>query len=182
MPTASPQVPPAQVPELVVSPRGAPVDAEVTVSMDGLRAGEMVILGFGSLAAHELVAQVEVNAEGAFVTTVKIPYWAELDRPHFFFWALADQRPRGFSDAFHVTARDGTARIAGTIAGPVSDPTGGATDCVALRGPAETVYMLQGAIGGWAPGTRVRVIGTVAGDPACSGEGLPISVREIEPL
>src|SRR5690606_30707985 len=103
-----PQIPPAPVTALVVSPRGGPVDAEVTVTLGGLRAGESVILGFGSLAAHELVAQVNADAQGAVRTTVRIPYWAEVDRPHFFFWALADQRPRGFSEPFHVTAADGT--------------------------------------------------------------------------
>ena len=161
-----------QIARLGVSPRGGPVEGEVTVSLGGLRAGERIILGFGSLAAHELVAEVDTNDQGAFTTTVRIPYWAELDRPHFFFWALADQRPRGFSDPFHVTAPDGTARVTGTIRDP-------GASCLTLEGPGGTVYTLQGDLGTWQPGTRVRVTGTVADGPACSGEGLPISVREI---
>lgn len=164
---------PVQEPTLTVSPRGAPVDSEVTVSMAGLPPQLGIIIGLGSLSAHELIAQADTDAEGSVRVVVTIPYWAELDRPHVFFYAFADQRPRGFHP-FHVTAADGTARVTGTI-------RAGGTSCVALDGPGGALYTLQGEIGDWAPGTRVTVIGRIAQGPACSGEGLPISVREIRP-
>jgi hypothetical protein len=146
------------------------------VTVGGLLPGTPVIIGFGSLSAHELLGQVDVDAEGEASIEVEIPYWAELNRPHIFFWALADQRPRGFSDPFHVTAPDGTARVVGTIRAPEER-----TSCIPLQGPNDTRYMLQGVSGDWAPGTRVTVTGTVLDGPACSGAGLPIFVREIRP-
>lgn len=166
------QVPPAQERKLTVSPRGAPVNTEVTVSMDGLPPELPIIIGFGSLAAHELLAETDSGARGSIRLTLAIPYWAEVDRPHFFFFAFADQRPQGFSPPFQVTAADGTVRVAGTIRG-----TG--TDCLEMEGPGETLYALQGNLGSWEPGTRVRVLGTMADDPACGGDGIPIAVGEI---
>jgi hypothetical protein len=171
----------AQTLKLITSSRGAPVDAEVGVTMGGLPARLPVIVGFGSLAAHELLAFTETNAEGAIAVTVKVPYWAELDGVHLFFYAFDDQRPRGFSDPFHVTAADGTAKVTGTL-------NGDGVSCLGLTrdpprpGGEETLYTLQGATGTATSGTRVTVVGTVAGGPACSGQGLPISVREIRPL
>lgn len=169
------QVPPVQERTLTTSRRGGPPRTEVAVSMDGLPPRQPVIIGFGSLAAHELVAEGEADAKGSLRLTVEVPYWAELNRPHFFFFAFADQRPRGFSPPFHVTAADGTARVTGTISAE-------GTSCLALVGPGDTLYTLQGDLGTWAPGTRVTVVGTVLEGPACGGQGLPIAVREIRAL
>ena len=167
--------------KLMTSLRGGPVGAEVSVAMGGLAPSYPIIVGFGSLAAHELLHFGETDAQGALAATVKIPYWAEVDGVHVFFYALEDQRPRGFSDPFHVTAPDGTATVAGTV-------NADGTSCLGLTrnpprpGGETTLYTLQGVTGSFAPGTRVSVVGTVAGGPACSGQGLPISVREIRPV
>ena len=166
---------PSQVAALSTSRRGAPVGGEVTVSLGGMVPGTPIIIGFGSLAAHELVAEVDADAEGSVRVDIIVPYWAELDQPHFFFYAFADQRPRGFSEALHVTAADGTARIRGTIRSM------GDGNCVSLSGPSDTPYMLEGVTGSWAVGTRVAAVGTVTEEPSCSGEGVPVAVRQISP-
>ena len=173
--------PRVQVPEFTTSLRGAPVGGEVTVTMPGLFPKLPIIVGFGSLAAHELIHFGETDADGVLSATVKVPYWAEVDGVHLFFYALDDQRPRGFSDPFHVTAPDGTATVSGTINEEGVSCTG-LTRPPPRVGGESTLYTLQGLTGSWAPGTRVRVIGTVAGGPACSGQGLPVSVREIRPV
>ena len=169
-------VAPPQVAGLSISRRGAPVGGEVTVTLGGMLPGTPIIIGFGSLAAHELVAEVDADAEGSVRVDIEIPYWAELDRPHFFFYAFADQRPRGFSGALHVTAADGTAHVRGTIRS-----AGDGGSCVSLDGPGDTLYMLEGVTGSWAVGTRVSAVGTVTEEPSCSGEGVPIAVRQIDP-
>lgn len=167
----------SQVAGLSISRRGAPVGGEVTVALGGMLPGTPIIIGFGSLAAHELVAEVETDAEGSVRVDINIPYWAELDQPHFFFYAFADQRPRGFSAALHVTAADGTAHVRGIVRS-----TSGGGNCVSLSGPSETPYMLEGVTGNWAVGTQVSAVGTIAEEPSCGGEGIPLAVRQIDPV
>lgn len=166
---------PSQVAGLSISRRGAPVGGEVTVALGGMLPGTPIIIGFGSLAAHELVAEVDTDAEGSISVDIIIPYWAELDQPHFFFYAFADQRPRGFSEALHVTAADGTARVRGIVR-----LTSDSGSCVSLSGPSETPYMLEGVIGSWAVGAQVSAVGTITEEPSCSGEGIPVAVRQID--
>jgi hypothetical protein len=166
--------------KLMTSLRGAPVDAEVGVTMGGLLAGSPIIVGFGSLAAHELLYFGQTDAQGMLSATVKVPYWAELNGVHLFFYAFEDQRPRGFSDPFHVTAADGTAMVTGEV-------NADGVSCLGLTRPPPrpggetTLYTLQGA-GNWQPGARVSVVGTVSGGPSCGGQGIPIFVREIKQL
>ena len=174
------QLAPDQTLKLTTSSRGGPVNSEVTVAMSGLPPKLPLILGFGSLAAHELIHYGETDEQGAISAAVKVPYWAEVDGIHLFFYAFADQRPRGFADPFHVTAPDGTATVTGTI-------NADGMSCLGLTRPPprvggeETLYTLQGA-GNWAPGARVSVVGTISGGPSCSGQGIPIFVREIKQL
>lgn len=166
------QVAPVQQIKPIVNPRGAPVDAEVTLTVIGAEPGMALRIGFGSFGQYELIGREQANADGSFSGTFKVPYWAERDRVHFFFLSFGNQQPRALSDPFHVTSPDGTARVVGTIA---PDSMG----CIALQGPDQTRYALEGPISGWSAGSRVLVIGTVAAEAACGGSAVPISVMEI---
>jgi hypothetical protein len=156
-----------------ISPRGAPVDGAVTLSMAGLPPLQAVRIGFGSFGQYEVVGRAEADELGNISVNLRVPTWAQRDGVHFFFVSLGGQVARALSDPFHVTAPDGIARIAGTIN---SEPAMG---CVGLVGPYDTLYTLAGDVRGWSPGQRVQVTGTVADSAPCGGEGLPISVREI---
>ena len=158
----------------MLSVRGAPVGTEVTLTIVGLPPLMNVRMGFGSFEQYESLGRSDADVYGVFSANLMVPYWGERDRVHFFFFNFADQRPRMFSEPFLVTAPDGTARITGTI-------TDQGTSCLALDGPDDTRFALEGPLGGWAPGTKVLVVGTVSDEAACGGEGLPILVREIHP-
>lgn len=158
----------------LISPRGGPVDAEVTLTVIGADPLMSLRIGFGSFGQYELIARDQADTDGNFSTTIKVPYWAERDRVHFFFLSFGNRRPRALSDPFHVTAPDGTARIVGIIR---DDPG----NCLALDGPDDTVYSLEGPIGGWSPGMRVLVTGTITKAPTCGGNGVPITVQQIQP-
>jgi hypothetical protein len=157
----------------VASPRGAPVDGEVTLTMAGLPPLESVRIGFGSFHQNQGVGRAQADQEGRFTTSIRVPSWAEPDQVHFFFVSTTNQAPRILSEPFHVTGPDGTARVTGTI----STVPGGS--CVELAGPDGTLYALRGDLGVLNPGMRVQVVGTVGAEPGCSGQGLPIAVNEI---
>jgi len=158
----------------MISVRGAPVGAEVTLTMVGLPPLMQIRMGFGSFGMYESMGRSEADVYGVFTANLRVPYWGERDRVHFFFANFADQRPRAFSDPFLVTAPDGSVRITGTI-------SGNGSSCLSLDGPDETRFALEGPLAGWSPGTKVLVVGSVTDDVACGGEGLPIAVREIHP-
>ena len=158
----------------MISVRGAPVGSEVTVTMVGLPPLMQVRMGFGSFGMYEALGRSEADVYGVFSANIRVPYWGERDRVHYFFVNFGDQRPRAFSDPFLVTAPDGTVRLEGTI-------TADGMSCLGMDGPDDTRFALEGPLAGWAPGTKVLVVGTVSDDAACGGEGLPIAVREIHP-
>ena len=168
------QVAPGQQIKPLVSPRGGPVDGEVTLAVIGADPLMPLRIGFGSFGQYELIAREQADVTGNFSMNIKVPYWAERDRVHFFFLSFGRQRPRALSDPFHVTAPDGTARIVGTIR---DDPG----TCLSLNGPDDTTYSLEGPIGGWSPGMRVLVTGTISREPACAGDAVPITVLGIQP-
>jgi hypothetical protein len=156
----------------ILSHRGGPPGAEVTVVMTGLTADQSVRVGFGSLSQYSGLGGSVAGPEGMMVANLVIPSWAELDRVHYFVLNLGNQRPRIISDPFYVTDADGIAHIYGTV----NDQGIG---CLAIDGPENVLYTLQGDHRKWTAGQRVRVVGTIADVEACGGQGLPIAVREI---
>jgi hypothetical protein len=163
-----------QPPKPIMSIRGGPAGAEITLAMPGLTPAQSVRVGFGSLSQYEVLGRGETGPEGMLVANLIVPPWAELDRVHYFILNFGNQTPRIFSDPFHVTDAYGVARIYGTV----NDQGVG---CLAIDGPEDTLYTLQGDHRRWTAGQRVLVIGTVAETGACGGQGLPIAVREIQP-
>jgi hypothetical protein len=158
----------------MLSVRGAPVGSEVTVTIVGLPPLMGVRMGFGSFEMYEALGGSEADVYGVFTANLRVPYWGERSRVHYFVVNFGDRRPRAFSDPFLVTAPDGSVRLEGTIRAD-------GTSCLSMDGPDDTRFALEGPLAGWTPGTKVLVVGTVSDDAACGGEGLPIAVREIHP-
>lgn len=160
-----------QARRLVIAPRGGAVGSEVTVGMAGAAPKASIRIAFANLQAYELIHTVVTDADGNFTTQVKVPDWAVTDQVHYFFANPGNQQPRAFSDGFHVTAADGTANVIGTLGRDVDG-------CIELRDADDVLYNLVGDIGGWVPGDRVAVTGSIAGTSGC-GEGVAIEVHGI---
>jgi hypothetical protein len=157
---------------ILVTPRGGPIGTEVTVNVTSLPPMIGIQIGFGNLQQHEILSRLNSDGEGVATVTVRIPGFAEINRPHFFFVAFTDPQPRGVSDAFHVTAPDGTAIVRGEI-------TDEGRSCTVLRTASNDVYTLLGDMSAWKPGTRVALRGTIADGAPCSDQGITIAVTEI---
>ena len=169
MPQSAPS---QQPPKPATSLRGGPAGALVTVSMAGLPAAQSVRLGFGNLSQYEVLGRTDADGEGRFSADLQVPAWAEVDRVHFFVVSFGNVMPRVLSEPFHVTDPDGVAHVYGTI----NDQ---GVSCVAVDGPNDTTYTLQGNHRTWGAGQRVLVVGTIADAHACGGQGVPLVVREI---
>lgn len=159
----------------VVTPRGAPVEGEVTLTVTGLEPGVGVRIGFGSFRQNQGgFARSQAGPDGTLVQKVQVPSWAEVDRVHFFY-VTADNQPRAFTGPFHVTDAEGTVRVAGRIS------TVREARCVELTGPENSLYELQGELGIRNPGDAVQIVGTIAAESVCGSEGVPVVVREVLP-
>ena len=157
---------------LPIRPKGGAIGAEVQLSATGLAPNTRHIIAFANLINYQLVGRVTTDENGSFAIAQRVPDWAELDRVHYFFAALANEVPLAFSNGFHVTAPDGTATVTGWI-GNRSE------GCVDLRDPREELYHLVGDVGERKPDERVVVRGTIAEPTACSGAGIVIAVKEV---
>jgi hypothetical protein len=130
---------------------------------------------------------------------VRVPGDAVPGRPYVFVAAYAPALLQLASDTFRVTAPGaGPAAGADTMAGGNmgTDASGGTeagagevrvtgrltdegVECPALRGDDGKLYTLAGDTGGFEPGDRVTVVGTVAEMSTCM-QGTTIGVRTIE--
>ena len=155
-----------------VSPRGGVAGTEVRVAMSKLPPNMAAVVGFGGIGSpHEILAQTESDANGAFTVTVRVPDWVERDRAYLFYWGPGDMRPAGFSEPFVITGPDGVVRMAGRLGD-------GADGCRTLHGEHEAVYALSGDVGRTPDGARVVVEATIAEAPSC-GDRTTLVVRSI---
>ena len=158
---------------LPISPRGGAIGTVVNLSATGLPPSVQMLVAFANLQSYQLLQRIDTDAQGSFSTTQEVPAWAEINGAHYFFVSFADERPVAFSHAFHVTPRNGTARVTGTIAQV-------AEGCVDLKTPGDVLYHLVGQVGELGAGDRVTVLGTIAEAPAaCGGTGVAIQVTEV---
>ena len=59
--------------------------SEVTVTIVGLPPLMQVRMGFGSFGMYEALGRAEADVYGVFSSNIRVPYWGERDRVHFFF-------------------------------------------------------------------------------------------------
>ncbi len=166
--------PPSEPQPPFFSPMGGPVGTDVEVWMDGLPAEATVMIGFGTVRGHQIIGETQVDDEGSLSTTVQVPSEVEENTSHYFFVADANQQPMSVSDAFHVTAPDGSLEVTAVV-------TDEGQACLALRGQEDELYTLEGDVPDLEPGDRVVVQGTAAHDSACE-QGLTIAVEAVDVL
>ena len=158
---------------IAISPRGCPAGGAVTVTVSNMPPMIAVKVGFGSLSEYQFIGRQSTDGDGGFVEKMSIPEWAQRDKIHYFFVAYDDEQPRGVSDPFHVTARDGTAHVSGEI-------TTDGRSCTAMKNVSDVVYTLVGDTSAWKAGAKVLVTGRIVDGAPCGDQGITIGVSDIQ--
>lgn len=186
-------------PTVSVEPLAGPPGTDVQVRVAGFPPDVAVDVGFGPTRTDfELIARTVTGSEGSSAAAVRVPGDAVPGRPYVFVAAYAPALLQMASDTFRVTAPGaGPGAAADTTAGGDMGTdasgdtaaragevrvTGRLTDegveCPALRGDDGKLYTLAGDTGGFKPGDRVTVVGTIAEMSTCM-QGTTIGVRSI---
>ncbi|MET0398772.1 MAG: DUF5818 domain-containing protein [Longimicrobiaceae bacterium] len=179
-------------PTVVAEPLAGPPGTDVQVRITGFPPDVAVDVGFGpTRTEHRLLSRTATGGDGSSAAAVRVPADAVPGRPYVFVAEYAPALLELASDTFRVTApAAGPAAPADTTAGGDMDTdtagevrvTGRLTDegveCPALRGDDGRLYTLAGDTGGFKPGDRVTVVGTVAEMSTCM-QGTTIGVRTI---
>ena len=158
---------------IAVTPKGAPPGGEVTVTVMNMPPMIGIKVGFGSLQEYQFIGRQSTDGDGGFVEKMVIPDWATRDKVHYFFVAYDDESPRGVSDPFHVTARDGTATVSGVM-------TNDGQSCPTLKNVFDIVYTLVGDTSAWQTGAKVVVTGKIVDGGPCGDQGITIGVSDIK--
>lgn len=183
-------------PTVVAEPLAGPPGTDVQVRITGFPPDVAVDVGFGpTRTEHRLLSRTATGGDGSSAAAVRVPADAVPGRAYVFVAEYAPALLELASDTFRVTApAAGPAAPADTTAGGDMDTdtaggtagevrvTGRLTDegveCPALRGDDGRLYTLAGDTGGFKPGDRVTVVGTVAEMSTCM-QGTTIGVRTI---
>jgi hypothetical protein len=186
-------------PAVAVEPLAGPPGTDVRVRIAGFPPDVPVDVGFGpTRTEHRLLSRTATGSDGSSAAAVRVPEDAVPGRPYVFVAEFAPALLELASDTFWVTAPAagprtpanttpggdmGTDTAGGTAAGAGEvRVTGRLTDegveCPALRGDDGRLYTLAGNTGGFKPGDRVTVVGTVAEMSTCM-QGTTIGVRTI---
>lgn len=183
---------------ITLEPRSGPPGTDVQVRVAGFPPDVAVDVGFGPPGEeHRLLSRSSTGSEGTTAAAVRVPGDAVPGRPYLIVAAYAPALLR-LADTFRVTAPAPAGALPDTLAGGRmdSDSAGGAApgagevrvtgrltdegvECPALRGDDGRLYTLAGDTGGFEPGDRVTVLGTVAEMSTCM-QGTTVSVRSIE--
>lgn len=184
---------------VAVEPLAGPPGTDVQVRVTNFPPDVAVDVGFGpSRTEFRLLARTVTGSDGSSAAAVRVPGDAVPGRPYVFVAAYAPSLLQLASDTFRVTAPGaGPAPADDTTAGGSMGTdasgdtaaragevrvTGRLTDegveCPALRGDDGRLYTLAGDAGGFKPGDRVTVVGTVAEMSTCM-QGTTIGVRSI---
>ena len=157
-----------------IDPRSGPPGTVVTLRTGGLPAVTPVRIGIGAVRfGFEETSQIMTDMQGNIELTVEVPSWAQNDRPHRFIVFDYYFAPIALSDAFHVTAPDGTVMREGTLTNPRGE-------CPTLHEETGHSYTLIGDISGYEPGAHVIVEGTIVSSTSCGTETV-VNVLRIRP-
>jgi hypothetical protein len=164
---------PQQRRRIAVTPKGAAPGGEVTVTVSNMPPMLNIKVGFGSLQEYQFIGRQATDGDGGFVEKMTIPDWAQRNKVHYFFVAYDDESPRGVSEPFHVTARDGTATVAGQL-------TTEGRSCRAMKNALDVVYTLVGDTSAWPAGAKVVVTGTIVDGAPCGDQGITLGVTDVK--
>ena len=168
-------------PSVAIAPQSGPPGADVRLTAAGLPSDAAVEIGAGRRRSeYEVLERVRTTAEGRVEATLALPGHADPGDHWVFVVRTADRRAEARSEPFRVMAP----RAAGDDSPRAVTVTGILTnegiECPALRaGDGELYTLAGGGLGGFRPGDRVRVEGSVAEMSFCM-QGTTLAVDRIE--
>jgi hypothetical protein len=146
------------------SPSSGPPGTVVSVRWQYLPAITPVRLGVGAQrVGFEVLKEILTSQTGEFNDTIKVPDWAEPDRPHMLVVLDFYFRPLAVSSAFQVTDKDGNLSRNGVL-------MEGAGKCAVMQAEGGEFYYLSGDMKGLKTGDRAIVKGKL-GDRSLCGAG-----------
>ena len=146
-----------------VEPRLGPPGTVVDVYTENLPPQAKIHVGVGAMrAGFEALAEGTQEIWGEVSATVKVPSYANWQRPLVFIVFNGVFSPIGISDPFHVTDENGMVQRTGRI-------TDEGLGCVTLRDNDQYIYALNGDLGDLEPGDEVVVEGSISLSGPCGG-------------
>lgn len=146
-----------------VEPRLGPPGTTVEIYTENLPPQAKIHVGIGAMrAGFEALGEGEQQMWGEVSATVRVPRYANWERPLVFIIFNGIFSPIGISDPFHVTNEDGMVQRTGRI-------TDEGMGCVTLRDQDEYMYALSGELEGLEPGDEVVVEGAISLEGPCGG-------------
>jgi hypothetical protein len=146
------------------NPTSGPPGTMVSVRWQYLPAITPVRLGVGAQrVGFEALKEILTTPTGEFNDTIRVPQWAESNRPHMLVVLDFYFKPLAVSSGFQVTEPDGSLTREGTL-------REGAGKCVVMEAEGGEFYYLSGDMKGLKPGDRAIVKATL-GDRALCGAG-----------
>lgn len=154
-----------------VEPRLGPPGTTVEIYTENLPPQAKIHVGIGAMrAGFEALGEGEQQMWGEVSATVRVPRYANRERPLVFIIFNGIFSPIGISDPFHVTDEDGMVQRTGRI-------TDEGLGCVTLRDQDEYMYALSGDLEGLEPGDEVVVEGEISLEGQCGGADSVAVVR-----
>jgi hypothetical protein len=142
-------------------PSSGPPGTTVAVRWQYLPAITPVRLGVGAQrVGFEVLKEILTTSGGEFNDTIKIPTWAESNRPHMLVVLDFYFRPLAVSSAFQVTDPDGSLSREGVL-------REGSGKCAVIQAEGGEFYYLFGDMRGLKAGDRAIVKGTLADRSLC---------------
>jgi hypothetical protein len=133
------------------TPSSGPPGTLVAVRWQYLPAITPVRLGVGAQrVGFEVLKEILTSRTGEFYDTIKVPDWAESNRPHMLVVLDFYFRPLAISSAFQVTTPEGTLSREGRL-------MEGAGSCAVMQAEGSEFYYLSGDMKGLKTGDRARV-------------------------
>ncbi len=146
-----------------VEPRIGPSGTVVEIYTENLPPQARIHVGVGAMrAGFEALAEGTQDIWGEVSATVRVPGYANWERPLVFIVFNGVFSPIGISDPFHVTDENGMVQRTGRI-------TDEGLGCVTLRDNDQYMYALSGDLEGLSPGDEVVVEGAITLASQCGG-------------
>ena len=154
-----------------VEPRLGPPGTTVEIYTENLPPQAKIHVGIGAMrAGFEALGEGEQQMWGEVSATVRVPRYANWERPLVFIIFNGIFSPIGISDPFHVTNEDGMVQRTGRI-------TDEGLGCVTMRDQDDYMYALSGELEELKPGDEVVVEGAISLEGTCDGADAIAVVR-----